>query len=85
MEAIVPTTMKMAIFPIAVYLSMTYVFEASELWVKTTTLIACMPTGMAAYSMAERYQVNLTRAASTVLLGAIVSAFSLVFVASLLA
>lgn len=82
--AIIPVLLKMAVLPAGVYLMMTQVLNVSALWVNTTTLAACMPTGMAAYSIAEQNGIGSRRAASTILLGAMISAFSLMLAVSLL-
>jgi len=82
--AIIPVLIKMAMLPLGVYFMMTQILNVPELWVNTTTLAACMPTGMAAYSIAEQNNLGVKRAASTILLGAMISAFSLMFAISVL-
>lgn len=84
MQAIVPVLLKMLAFPLAVYWVMTELMDVSELWVSTTTLAACMPAGMAAYTIAEHNQCGARRSASSVLLGTLFSAFTLVIAVSLL-
>ncbi|RLA04374.1 MAG: hypothetical protein DRQ47_03470 [Gammaproteobacteria bacterium] len=82
--AIVPVLLKMLLMPLGVYFLMSQVLEVSQVWVNTTTLAACMPTGLAAYSLAEQNNYGSTMAASTIFLGVLTSAFSLMIATSLL-
>ena len=82
--AFIPVMLKMLIFPILVYVVMTYLIEAPEIWINTTTLAACMPTGLAAYSIADTNDNGSVRAASTIMMAAMLSAFTLILAVSFL-
>ena len=82
--ALVPVTLKIILLPIGVYFMMSQLLEAPQIWVNTATLAACMPTGMAAYGYAEQYNTETVLVSSTILIGAVISAFTLVIAISLL-
>jgi len=82
--ASVPVFLKMALLPLGVYGMMTVVLDAPLIWVNTTTLAACMPTGFLAYSVADQNNNGANRTASTIMIAAIVSSFSLIIAVSLL-
>jgi len=58
--------------------------DIPALWAKTATLAACMPTGMASYSIAEQYNEGAKRVASTIMLGTVLSTVTLMIAVSLL-
>ena len=84
LTALVPVTLKIILLPLAVYFMMSQLLNAPLIWVNTATLVACMPTGMAAYTYAEQYNNGTTLASSTILIGAVLSPFTLVAAISLL-
>ncbi len=83
-HAVVPVVLKLAFLPFGVFIMVTYVMDIPELWAKTAILAACMPTGMASYSIAEQYGTGTKAVASTVMLGTIVSTITLMIAVSLL-
>ena len=84
LTALIPVTIKIILLPIGVYFMMSQVLEAPLIWVNTTTLAACTPTGMAAYSYAEQYNSGTTLVSSSILIGAVLSAFTLIIAISIL-
>lgn len=84
LPASIPVIFKMLLLPIGVYSMMTFILDAPQIWVNTTTLAACMPTGFLAYSIADQNNNGAIRAASTIMIAAIFSSFSLIIAVSLL-
>jgi predicted permease len=84
LPASIPVVFKMVLLPIGVYGMMSFILNAPQIWVNTTTLAACMPTGFLAYTIADQNNNGATRAASTIMIAAIVSSVSLLIAVSLL-
>jgi hypothetical protein len=76
-QAFLVVFLKTMIVPVAVFLSTTYIFGLPPLWVGTATLMAGLPTGMVAYSVAEQYATAPRRAATAVLVATLVSIVTL--------
>jgi predicted permease len=68
--------------PLCVWLLARFVFDLQPIWVAVATLAAALPTGANFYMMAQRYDVFLQRATSTVLVS---TALSIVTLSMLLA
>ena len=83
-HAVIPVVLKLVFLPIAVYLMVTYVVDVPTLWAKTAILAACMPTGMASYSIAEQYSTGTKAVASSIMLGTLTSTITLMIAVSLL-
>ncbi len=74
---IAAVTMKNIALPCAMYFATKHLMGMSDLWVGTATLLACMPSGVIAYTMADKYDTSPTRAASTIMVSTITSIFTL--------
>ena len=83
-QALAPVMIKLMLFPVAVYFMLHLVMDVPDLWAKTATLAACMPTGMASYTIAEQYNHGTELAASTIMLGTLLSTVTLMVAISLL-
>ncbi len=83
-QASTSTALKLILLPVGVYFITKYLLDLPEIWVGTATLMGALPTGMIAYSFADKQDVAPRRAATTVLLSTILSAFSLSFILYLL-
>jgi predicted permease len=80
-QASTATFLKLLLLPVSVYIITDQLFNFPELWVGTATLMGALPTGMIAYSFADKQGVAPRRAATTVLLS---TAFSILTLSSLL-
>ena len=76
-QAFIVVFLKTMLVPLAVFLSTKYLFHLPPLWVGTATLMAGLPTGMVAYSLAEQYDTAPRRAATSILVGTAVSIITL--------
>lgn len=81
-QIITMTAMKLVLQPLCVWLLARFVFDLQPIWVAVATLAAALPTGANFYMMAQRYDVFLQRATSTVLVS---TALSIVTLSMLLA
>lgn len=76
--------LKLIALPLVVYLFMTHVMAFDPRDVIIATLCACLPTGVAAYNIAQQYDVGVKTSSAIILLGTITSAFTLTIAMSLL-
>ncbi|UTW55612.1 AEC family transporter [Kordiimonas sp. SCSIO 12610] len=78
-QATASTFLKLIMLPIGAYIITKQVLDLPDIWVGTATLMGALPTGMIAYSFADKQGVAPRRAATTVLLSTALSAFTLSF------
>jgi len=76
-QSLTAVALKLVLLPLVVFILAHYVLELRKIWVGVATLMASLPTGMVAYSLATRYGVGARRAATAVLISTGVSAFTL--------
>ncbi len=76
--------LKLILLPVLIYSSFRWVLVADPMAIKLATIAACMPTGMAAYTFAEQIGHGNKVAAASILIGTLLSLFTLTFALSLL-
>lgn len=76
--------LKMLLHPLLVWLLAAHVFALPPLWVAVLVLLAALPTGVNAYLFAQRYQVGLATATTTIFLSTLFGLISLPVVLYLL-
>lgn len=69
----VSALLKLVIHPILVWILAAHVFNLPPLWTSVAVLLAALPCGVNAYLFAERYQVIVPTAASSVLVNTALS------------
>ncbi|MFC3051493.1 AEC family transporter [Kordiimonas pumila] len=79
-HSMVAVTLKLVFLPFIVFVFTRYAMHLPDLWVAVATLFACLPTGMIAYSFANRYGVGARRAATTVLVSTCFSVLTIALV-----
>lgn len=83
-EPAVMVGLKMLLHPLLVWLLAGFVFDLPPLWTAVLVLIAALPTGVNAYLFAQRYEVNIPTATTTIFLSTLVGLASLPLVLYLL-
>jgi len=81
-EVALATVLKIAVLPLAVWVSCALVFALDPLWTATATIVAATPMGVNVFIFANTYQIYMARAAAGVLVS---TALAWVTVAALLA
>jgi len=66
-QAMATVFLKLVAHPLIVFCLTRYVFGLDALWVGVATLMAAMPTGINVYLFAQRYQICIGSAATTIL------------------
>jgi len=66
--ATVATAVKLAIMPLAVWVSGRYLFDLDPLWLTVATINAAMPTGANVYLIAQLYRTGVGLATNTVVI-----------------
>ncbi|MEQ9812498.1 MAG: AEC family transporter [Azospirillaceae bacterium] len=66
-QAMATVFLKLVAHPLIVFCLTRYVFGLDALWVGVATLMAAMPTGVNVYLFAQRYQICIGSAATTIL------------------
>lgn len=79
-QAMVAVTLKLAIHPLAVWLLATFVFALDPMWAGVAILLAAMPAGINVYLFAQRYGICIGSSATTVLIGSVLSVFTVAVV-----
>jgi malonate transporter and related proteins len=82
--ALVITALKVAVFPLLVWLLGHYVFGIDPLWLAVAVTIAAMPIGINIYLFAEQYDRGIPLAATVMVVSTAVSIVTLTVVLSLL-
>lgn len=75
-ESLTMVAVKLALFPLAMWVVCRFVFELDPLWTAVATLNAAMPTGVNVFLLASTYQVLVARAATAVLVSTAVAVVS---------
>jgi hypothetical protein len=81
-ESLVVVAIKLLVLPLVVWLFATRVFHLGDLDTAVATTCAALPTGSNAFILAQRYDLYVARAASSVLIS---TALSIVTLGALLA
>ena len=76
-ESLMATAFKLIGLPLLVWLLSVYVFELEPLWTVVATLTAALPTGANVFILAQKYDIYLQRAASTVVISTALSVVTL--------
>lgn len=67
---------KLVLHPILIYLLLSWIGGFDRIWILTATLMAALPPALNVFVIARQYDVYVERASSTVLIGTIVSVFT---------
>lgn len=67
-ESLTMVALKLAVFPLAIWVVCRFVFELGPLWTAVATLNAAMPVGVNVFILASAYEVMVARAATAVLI-----------------
>ena len=76
-ESLAVVAIKLAVLPLLVWLLATRVFHLSPLDTAVATVCAALPTGANAFILAQRYDLYVARAASSVLISTAISILTL--------
>lgn len=76
-HAALTTVLKLAVYPLLVWLLAAQVFDLDPTWTAVAVILAAMPTGANAFIMAQRYDIYTARAASGVLISTVVSVLTI--------
>lgn len=77
MEVSSLVSIKLLLHPLLVWALGTWVFTMASLWTRVAVVIAALPAGVTTYLFAQRYQVGIATAISTVFLSTLLSVLSL--------
>jgi malonate transporter and related proteins len=72
-ELPVLVVVKLALHPLLVYLLLTWMGDASPVWLNTAVLLAALPPAATIYVIAAQYDTYVMRASSAILIGTAVS------------
>ncbi len=67
---------KLIVHPIIVFLLLSWVGGIDPIWIATAVLMACLPPAANVFVIAQQYKVYVERASSAVLIGTVVSVFT---------
>ena len=67
---------KLVVHPVLIYLLLTWIGGIDPLWIATAILMACLPPATNVFVIAQQYNTYVQRASGFVLIGTIVSVFS---------
>jgi len=84
LQAFSALAMKLILLPILVYVSFRWIIQADSMAINLATIAACMPTGMAAYTFAQQMDYGEKATAATILIGTLLSMFTLTIALSFL-
>lgn len=76
-ESLAVVAIKLLVLPLVVWLFATRVFHLSDLDTAVATTCAALPTGSNAFILAQRYDLYVARAASSVLISTVLSVLTL--------
>ncbi len=79
-ESITVAIIKLAVMPLSVWMVGGYVFELPQLWLAVAVVMAALPSGTMVFLTAQRYDLFVQRAASTVLISTLASVVTLTLV-----
>jgi malonate transporter len=71
---------KLVLHPLFVWVLLTWIGGFDPVWIMTATLMASLPPALNVFVIARQYDVYVERASSTVLIGTILSVFTVTFV-----
>lgn len=83
-QALITVMLKLVVHPLVVWLLATFVFDLDPMWIGVAVLLAAAPTGVNVYLFAQRYGVCIGSSATTVLVGSVLSVFTIAGVLLLL-
>lgn len=72
---------KLILHPLAVGLLAAYVFDLEDRWLQSAVLLAALPSGALVYVVAQRFDIFVGRASSTIILS---TALSMLTISALL-
>jgi predicted permease len=70
---IVPTVLKVVLFPLIVWVCVTYVFPLDGMWAALAVLMAAAPLGAIAFVISHRYEAAREETSATILLSTILA------------
>ena len=70
---IVPTLLKVGLFPVIVWLGVTYLFPLDGMWAALAVLMAAAPLGAIAFVISHRYKAAREETSATILLSTILA------------
>ncbi len=76
-HAVLAVALKLAVLPLAVFVTTYFLVGLPAMWCVVATLMAALPSGMIPYSFATKYGIGARRVATAVLISTAASAFTL--------
>ena len=70
---------KLILHPILLLLLLSFLGTVPDVWIKTAILMACLPPAANVFIVAQQYDVYVERASSAVMIGTLVSVFTVTF------
>ncbi len=83
-ESMAVATLKLVAMPLLVWSVGRFLFELPQLWLAVAVIMAALPSGTMVFITAQRYDLFVQRAASTVLISTVISVITLTLVLWLL-